>query len=54
MTEAETRASETLTRHRALLDAIAKRLVEAETIERDEFEKLLIVHGITPKQKQEL
>lgn len=40
--------------HRPLLDAIAARLMEAETIERDEFEKLLIVHGVTPKKKQDI
>jgi len=40
--------------NRALLDAIAKRLTEVETIERDESEKLLIVYGITPKKKEDI
>ena len=35
------------------LDAIAKHLVEVETIEREGFEKLLIANGITPKKKEE-
>jgi len=39
--------------HRSALDAIAKRLVEVETLEREEFEKLLTANGIVPKQKKE-
>jgi hypothetical protein len=42
-----------LTEHRKALDSIAKVLVEKETIEREEFEKLLIVNGITPKAREE-
>lgn len=41
ITGAEKRAREILTRRRAKLDEIAKILVERETIERDEFEKLV-------------
>jgi cell division protease FtsH len=40
--------------HRKLLDTIAQRLVEVETIERDEFENLLIAHGIVPKKKKDI
>jgi cell division protease FtsH len=40
--------------HRAALNAIASKLVEVETIERDEFEKILIAHGITPKKKEDI
>ncbi len=40
--------------HRKLLNAIATRLVEKETMERDEFEAMLISHGITPKKKQDI
>lgn len=40
-----------LKRHRKALDAIAARLIEVETIEQDEFEKILVAHGITPKKK---
>jgi cell division protease FtsH len=54
MKEAEEKARNTITLNRALLDAIAKRLIETETIERAEFEKLLIAHGITPKQKLDI
>jgi ATP-dependent Zn protease len=43
-----------MTKHRTALDAIAKRLVEVETIEREEFEKILIVNGITPKTKDDI
>lgn len=48
------RATEIITTHRTVLDAIAKRLVETETIEREEFEQLLTVHGIRPKRKQDI
>jgi cell division protease FtsH len=40
--------------HRPLLDAIAKRLIEKETIERDEFESILVAHGIQPKKREEV
>lgn len=48
------RATQVLTDHRKVLDAIAKKLIEEETIERDEFEKLLVLHGIEPKEKQDI
>jgi cell division protease FtsH len=38
--------------HKPLLDAIAKRLIEKETIERDEFESILVAHGIQPKKRE--
>ena len=47
-------AEEVITKHRPLLDAIAKRLIEVETIERDEFELILIAHGVTPKKKKDI
>jgi cell division protease FtsH len=52
--EARIRAREVLETHRGALDAIAKRLMEVETLEREEFEKLLIANGITPKKKEDL
>jgi cell division protease FtsH len=52
--EAYKKAEHIITTHRKLLDAIAKRLVEVETIERDEFENILVAHGVTPKKKDEL
>ena len=46
-------AEHVIVKHRKVLDAIAARLMEVETIERDEFEDLLILHGIAPKKKEE-
>ena len=54
LSEAEKKAEEILTKHRPALNAIAARLIETETIERENFEKLLITNGITPKQKQDI
>ncbi len=51
--EAKGRARQVLTEHRGALDAIAERLVEVETLEREEFEKILIANGIVPKVKDE-
>ncbi len=48
------KAETILTENRNVLTAIAKRLVEKETIERDEFEELLRKHNITPKQKEDI
>ncbi|MEI6528290.1 MAG: ATP-dependent zinc metalloprotease FtsH [bacterium] len=48
------RAEEILTTHRPLLDVIAKRLIEVETIERDEYEKIIVAHGIPLKKKQDI
>jgi cell division protease FtsH len=41
-------------KHRGALNAIAEKLIEVETIEREDFEKILIAHGITPKKKQDI
>ena len=51
--EAKRRARAVLEEHRSALDAIAKELVEKETLEREAFEKLLIASGITPKAREE-
>ncbi len=51
--EAKESARRVLTEHRKALDAIAEKLVEVETLEREEFEKLLIANGITPKTKED-
>jgi len=45
------KAQKTLTKHRKVLDAIANELIEVETIEREEFEKILVANGIIPKKK---
>ena len=48
------RAQKILTEKRDVLDAIAKKLIKEETIERDEFEKLLTLHGIELKEKKDI
>ena len=51
---AHKKAETIIKKHRKALNAIAQNLVEVETIERDEFEKILIANGITPKKKQDI
>jgi ATP-dependent Zn protease len=41
-----------LKKHKNVLKAIADKLVEVETVEREEFEKLLVVNGILPKKRE--
>jgi cell division protease FtsH len=48
------KAEQIIIKHRAILDAIAKRLVETETIEREEFENILVANGIPLKKKEGL
>ena len=48
------KAEDVMIKHRAALDAIAKQLIEVETIEREEFEKILIANGIVPKKKEDI
>ncbi|HEY9584948.1 MAG TPA: AAA family ATPase, partial [Candidatus Paceibacterota bacterium] len=45
------RAGEILKKYKGALKSISDKLIEVETIEREEFEKLLILNGITPKKK---
>lgn len=54
MDEALKKAFRILKEHRKVLDSIAKELITVETLEREEFEKILIANGITPKKKEEL
>lgn len=54
MKEAEEKAKTTIEANKKLLDAIAQRLMEVETMERDEFEMLLKVHGVIPKKKLDI
>jgi cell division protease FtsH len=54
MKEAHAKAHKFITENRKLLDTIAKRLIETETIERAEFETLLVAHGIAPKKKLDI
>lgn len=53
ISDAKKQAMKIITEHRAALDAIAGALIERETIERADFEAILIAHGITPKKKDE-
>lgn len=48
------KALKIITEKRNVLDAIAKRLIEVETLEREEFEQILVAHGIKVKKKQEI
>ncbi len=54
MTNAKNKAEEIIKEHRKALDTVAQRLIEVETIEREEYEKLIIAHGIIPKKKQDI
>ncbi len=51
MNDSFARAREACTTHRKALDAIANELVIQESIEREDFEKILIANGIIPKTK---
>lgn len=54
ITEAMAKTKQILITHRKTLDAIASQLIAVETIERDDFEKILIANGIVPKKKIEI
>jgi cell division protease FtsH len=51
MTNALKRAEEVLTNYRQALEGMSEELVEKETVEHEEFEKLLILYGIKPKKR---
>ena len=53
ITDALRRAKEVLTTHRSVLDSIADKLIEVETLERAPFEKILLEHNIQPKHEEE-
>jgi cell division protease FtsH len=54
MDDAWNRARLIVSDKRHVLTAIAEELMRVENIEREEFEKLLILHGIAPKKKEEI
>ena len=54
MTHARTKAEEIVKEHKKALDAVAHRLIEVETIEREEYEKIILAHGIIPKKKLDI
>lgn len=53
MDDAWGRARKIIIDRRDALNAIANELIKVENIEREEFEKLLILNGIVPKKKEE-
>lgn len=54
MKEAHDKAEKVISENKKLLDAIAQKLMETETIERGEFETMLVANGITPKKKLDI
>jgi cell division protease FtsH len=52
MKDAHQKAEKIITEHRPLLDIIAKRLIEKESIEREEFESILVANGVQPRRQQ--
>jgi len=54
MNEAKKKASEAISKHIKVLHAIADELMKVETLEQENFEKLLILHGIKPKKKENI
>ncbi len=54
MREALEKAEKILKKYRKLLNIIANRLVEVETLEREEFENILIANGVAPKKKLDI
>ena len=50
MKSALERATEVLTTYRAVLDIIAKKLLEVETLEQADYESIITAHGISLKQ----
>ncbi|MDO8564450.1 MAG: ATP-dependent zinc metalloprotease FtsH [bacterium] len=54
ISEAFARADEIIKKHKGALEGIAQKLIEVETLEREEFEKVIIAHGIQPKKKKDI
>jgi len=50
MTEARKQAEDVLAHHKKAFEAIAKRLIETETIEREEYEAIVVAQGIPMKK----
>lgn len=45
------RAEETLAQYRDALEAVAKKLLEVETLEQEEYNKIIATYGLIPKMK---
>ncbi|MCL5782125.1 MAG: ATP-dependent zinc metalloprotease FtsH [Patescibacteria group bacterium] len=54
MKEARTRAVNVLDKYKKAFESVAKRLIEKETIERDEYETILVTHGIEIKGEEKV
>ena len=54
MSEGRAKAEKTISEHRLAFEAIAKRLVEVETIEREEYDAIITAHGIVPKKENKV
>lgn len=54
MNEALKKAENILEQNKKALDAIAAKLIEVETIEKTEYEQIIIAHGILPKKKEDI
>ena len=54
MNEAFRKAREILKEKKIVLDAIAKKLIEVETLEQEEYNQIIIANGIVPKGKEEV
>lgn len=52
MAESLERARTLLEKHKHVLDAIATELMRVETLEREDYEKILTLHGIKPKTRR--
>jgi cell division protease FtsH len=46
-------AEKVLKENKKAFDAIAHKLIEVETLEQEEYEKIIIAHGIVPKKKEQ-
>ncbi len=54
ITDALKKAEDILVKYRSALDAIAAKLIEVETIEREAYEQIITAFGIIPKKKQDI
>ncbi len=53
LNEGLARANQVLTEKRAVLDAMSEELIKVETLDHEDFDKLLILNGIKPKKEEE-
>ena len=54
MNEGFAKARTVIGEHRKTLDAIADKLIEVETLEQEDYEKIIMAHGIKLKKKEEV